>query len=223
MEKKVFIILFAQFLWFSVYCQSQTTEKLKIFIEGNTFDFNYIRNNTSFVDFVNDPKVSDVHIISTKQPTGGGGQQFTLNYNSAAFENIPNFKLTCIATSFDTDELIRQRLVKSLQSGLLPYINEKNGLQAIQISNANSTKTSEQKGTSEINDPWRQWVFIFDADAGLNGEEQKQNLNYSFSGRAVKVTDAWKINNEYDYERKEGTIKKDNGEIINTLKAANTE
>jgi len=218
MKKTILIIQLLHLVFIPCFSQEQNGEKLKIFIEGNTFDFNYIRNNTPFADFVNDPKVSEIHIIFSKQPTGGGGQQFGIDFNCSDFESIPNFKLTCTTMSYDTDEIIRQKLVKTLHSGLLPYLNEKNGLADIKISAMKQTDKTENPRISEQNDPWKQWVFRLSADAGLNGEEQKQNLNYSFSGRANKVTDKWKIINEYDYDRREGTIKKDNGKVINTLK-----
>lgn len=107
--------------------QSQGTskEKLKIFVEGKVIDFNYMRKNTPFVDFVNNPDASEVHVIITRQNTGGGGFLFILEYNSVGFPNIPKLRLTCITLSFDTDILIKEKLVKTLHSGLSGTEEEK--------------------------------------------------------------------------------------------------
>lgn len=217
--KKEYLLIYLLFVSsLIVFSQDNSSKKLKLFVEGKTFDFNYMRNNTPFADFVNDPQVSDIHVIIAEQSTGGGGKCFTIEYNTYISAGIPNFKLSCYSMAYDTDEIIRQKLVKSLHSGLLPFLNEKNGLDAIQISHLKDTDLYTQKRTSELHDPWKQWVFRLNADAGFNGEEQKQNLNYSFSGRARKVSDALKLSTEYDYDRREGTIKKESGNIVNTLK-----
>jgi len=218
MKKTILAILLLHLIFSVGNGKELSAKKINVFIEGNTFDFNYIRNNTPFADFVNDPKVSEIHIIFSKQQTGGGGNQFTLDYYNSAFEGIPNFKLTCTTYSYDTDDLIRQKLIKTLHSGLLLYLNERDALNQVKISGLEQTKNIENTRISEQNDPWKQWVFRLNVDGGLNGEEQKQNLNYSFAARANKVTDKWKIINEYDYDRKEGTIKKDDGTTIHTLK-----
>lgn len=47
--------------------------RLKVFFEGHNLDFDYIKRNIDFVDFVNDPMASDVHVIITQNQTGGGG------------------------------------------------------------------------------------------------------------------------------------------------------
>ena len=51
----------------------KSNERLKIFIEGSSIDFDFIRRNMSFVDFVNDPLTANVHIISNRRKTGNGG------------------------------------------------------------------------------------------------------------------------------------------------------
>ncbi len=101
---------------------------------------------------------------------------------------------------------------------MLPFINEKNGGTELSvISNAEISNYETDSIKGEAQDPWRQWIFKLGADIGFDGEEQKKNLEYSLSFRADKVTDLWKISNQYDYERSEGTIKKDNGETIKSI------
>ena len=73
-----FLLVFPAFTFLA--SQETPKEKLKIFVESHWIDFNYIRNNTTFVDFVNDPKVCDVHIIITRQSTGGGGFHYSFEY-----------------------------------------------------------------------------------------------------------------------------------------------
>ncbi len=56
-----------------LYSYDQLDRKPKVFIEGIRLDFDYLRRNMQYVDFVNDPAVSDIHIIIASQTSGSGG------------------------------------------------------------------------------------------------------------------------------------------------------
>ena len=78
--------------------------KPKVFIEGIRLDFDFMRRNMEFVDFVNDPAVSDVHIIIARRISGSGGQVYSLMYTNKTFETLTDFTLTCTTASSDTQE-----------------------------------------------------------------------------------------------------------------------
>jgi len=202
----------------SLYSQTGENQKLKLFVEGSTVDFNYIREHTGFVDFVNESSASDVHVIISDQAMGGGGTLYTLNYWGKNFQQINKLKLTCPTSAFDTQDHIRKKLTTTFHNGLLLYRNEKQSLNFTKILNDSENKTIDKENIAlETYDPWHQWVFRIGANGGFSGEEQKQNYNYSIALRANKYTKEWKLINKYDYWRSEGTIKKDNGDKINTL------
>ena len=46
--------------------------KPKVFVEGTRLDFDYMQRQMKFIDFVNDPAASDVHIIISQRVNGGG-------------------------------------------------------------------------------------------------------------------------------------------------------
>ena len=93
-------------------------------MEGIWLDFDYMRRNMKFVDFVNDPAVADVHIIINNRISGSGGQVYSLMYNNKTFENINNFTLTCTTAASDTHEEIRKKITDTLSLGLMPFVNE---------------------------------------------------------------------------------------------------
>jgi hypothetical protein len=218
MKKLLLYILVVIPCILSLSAQENSKGKLKIFIEGTRLDFNYVRNNTPFVNFVNDPKVCDVHIIAKRQDTGGG-ERYSFEYNSTNSNEIPTFKLSCFVLDNDSDEIIRKRITNTIQSGLMPFINEKNGMDNINIvSIERSDSDNELTQDSSIIDPWNNWIFRLGTSIGFEGEDRRSNLEYSFSGRANKITDAWKISNEYDFERSVSIIERDNGEEIRTVR-----
>jgi len=201
-----FICLLIASAFTSSYSQDSKSEKLRVYIEGSIIDFNYIRNNIDFVNFVNDPHSSEVHIIVTRQSTGGGGNFYTLDFNSKLGEKPGNISLTCITYSFDTQGKRRTRIVASLKSGLLPYINEKGSAENIVIKGIKSDSTAAKK---PLEDPWDNWVFRIGLNGGFSGEEQRHSYNYSMGLRAKKITKDWKIINEYDYFKNQNIIEAD--------------
>lgn len=203
----------------SLFSQEKFQERLKIFVEGTQLDFNYIRNNTPFVDFVNDPKVCDIHIIAQRQFTGGGGIRYSFEYNSISFSEIPTFKLSCYVLANESDEIARKKITQALQSGLMPFINEKEGLSEVTIISVERSRSeNELSKDSSITDPWNNWTFRLGTSIGFEGEDRRSNLEYNFYGRADKITDAWKISNQYDYERSVSIIERENGENIRTVR-----
>lgn len=165
--------------------------KPKIFIEGVKLDFDFMRRNMNFVDFVNDPAVSDVHIIITKRISGSGGLVYSLMYTSKTFENIGDFTLTCTTASSDTHEEERKIITDAITMGLMPFINQ------TKISANIAIRYNEEEETQivEIADPWNSWIFRGDLTGSMDLEESRKSFRYSFNLRADKVTEEWKFRN----------------------------
>lgn len=188
-----------------------TISTLKVFFEGSPVYFDYIRRNINFVDFINDPKAADVHVIVTRNSTGGGGTNYILNFYSQKLTQIGDISLNCISTLGDTDDEVRECITRTLKLGLMPYVNETTNGDMIDIKYTDNGKDEQKK--EEILDPWKQWVFRFDANGGFNMEESKSNYNYSFNVRADRVTEKIKIRGSYWTRNRFEQIETD-GEII---------
>jgi hypothetical protein len=169
--------------------------RLKVFVEGRGIDYNYIRRNINFVDFVNDPKASDVHIIISQKSNGGGGRNYFLNFYSKNISQIGDITLNCVSGPSDTNDMIRECLSRALKLGLMPYVNETANSDLIDI--MYTKPDNENVVNNEIEDFWRLWVFRIDAHGGFNLEESIRKYNYSFNVRADKVTEKIKIRASY--------------------------
>jgi len=168
---------------------------LKVFLDGEKIDFDYIRRNVDFVDFVNDPKASDVHIIITSNRTGSGGTNYILNFYSQNLNQIGDISLNCISSPGDTEDAIRACISRAMKLGLMPYVNETASGDLIDILYTKPEKELTQAKTDA--DPWQQWVFRMDANGDFNLEESKSKYDYSFNVRADKITENIKIRSSY--------------------------
>lgn len=166
--------------------------KPKVFIEGIRLDFDFMRRNMEFVDFVNDPAVSDVHIIITRRISGSGGQVYSLMYSNKSFETLSDFTLTCTTASSDTQEEIRKTITDAISMGLMPFVNQTEASEKIRLRYRGKENTNT---TVSHDDPWNNWTFRGDLNGNINLEESRKDFNYFYNLRVDKVTEDWKFRN----------------------------
>lgn len=167
-------------------------EKLKVFIEGIWLDFDFMRRNMNFVDFVNDPAVADVHIIISNRISGSGGQVYSLMYSNKSFANFGDYTLTCTTASSDTHLERRKIITDAISMGLMPFVNETNIGKHLSIQFRGNDQDITRVPTA---DPWRYWTFRGDFNGYTNLEESRKSFNYTYFLRADKVTEDWKLRN----------------------------
>src|SRR6478609_11073623 len=59
---------------------SSPPARLRVFLDCNFCDFDFMRTEIGFIDYVRDRQDAQVHILVTNQSTGGGGTEFTLHF-----------------------------------------------------------------------------------------------------------------------------------------------
>lgn len=188
------ILLFLLFLPLSIIAQNQndttalSREKaLKVFVDCDNCDVQYLKENFTLINYVRDRKESDVQILITKIETGGGGDKFTLQFiGRNEFSHLTD-TLSFNLPSQYTDDEERSKLLKNIQLGLVPYLLKTPFADKINLSFKDSDKAKKEK------DPWKNWVF----DIYIRGYGQKDK-SYSrmniYSGlTAEKVTKDIKV------------------------------
>ncbi|HEV3483913.1 MAG TPA: hypothetical protein VG106_00795, partial [Vicinamibacterales bacterium] len=56
------------------------SDAVRVFLDCNVCDENFIRTEVTFVNYVRDRTAADVHVLVTTQGTGGGGIQYSLQF-----------------------------------------------------------------------------------------------------------------------------------------------
>ena len=179
MKTLYFIIL--TFSFWSL--QAQDTHKVKIFYDcqAGYCETTYIKENLEEVEFVRDRKFADVHIITLSERAGSGGQVFHLNFiGQNDFKDIQQKYDFSIGADSTTD-LIRQKLLKYLRLGLVPFWYRNGFADKMEI------KLHVNKQKKEIVDKWNHWVFKIGASTWLNGDSNSSNRNISGYASATKV------------------------------------
>jgi hypothetical protein len=186
--------------------QSATSQRLAVFLDCHGgCDFDLIREEIPYVDWVRERTAVDVHLLITSQGAGAGGSEYTLTFlgQRAMAPRTDTLRFTTNPTT--TDDERRRQLVGAIAAGLAPFVVKSGNGSLIRITAAETDEEDRPRGTS-AKDPWRAWVFEVGLEGGLSGEAlyKSRNLNTSFEAR--RVTAAWKFNFEFNYEYEDDRV-----------------
>ncbi len=156
-------------------------------------EMDYYKTEIPFVDYVRSREDADVHILVTRQETGGGGGEYT-----AAFIGLKQFAgrrdtLHFYSRQDDTEDVIRTGLSRVFKIGLLRYLAGTPLADRIAITYS-PPKADATAGSRKPHDPWNYWVFRARASSFFQGESSSNSINLSGSLSANRTTEAWKLN-----------------------------
>lgn len=170
----------------------------KIFIDCGMCDIDYIRTEITFVNYVRDRKEADVHVLVTSLRTGAGGREYTIAFiGQNKFEGI-NDTQKCFTERTDTEDEIREGMVKALKMGLMSYVAKTPISSRIRIS------YREEAKPTAVEDKWNFWVFSLSCSGRISGEETYKSRSLRGSFSASRVTPELKVSlSLYAYQYKQ--------------------
>lgn len=216
MSRQIYAITLCTTLILSSLSFSQTEQSLikegapKIYIDCSTCDLNYIKEQVSLVNYVNDRKDADVHILFVSQRTGASGYEYSLFFIGQNKFNGINDTLKFATDQTDTRDKEREKTVSSLKLGLVKYIAKSKVADQLSI-----TFIKQSQQTEKPKDEWDFWFFQASINGFINGQERNSFLNINSSLTANRVTEDLKINLRVSNSYNESEYKyEDDGEMI---------
>lgn len=170
---------------------------INFFLDCEDCDLTFIRQELTFISFVRDPLLADVHILVTDSNTGGGGHKYFLNFiGKKEFEGVNN-EYTVITNQSDTDDDIRRTLLKTIKVGILQYYSRTGYITRLNI---NIEDKENKKADEMLIDPWNKWIFRFESGGEFQKEQSQNRYSVRNETRIQKVTEEWKGSLEAMYE-----------------------
>ncbi|MEO7455401.1 MAG: hypothetical protein ABIY52_04015 [Gemmatimonadaceae bacterium] len=152
----------------------------------------FYRTEIAFVDHVRERTAADVHILITRQQTGGGGSSFTLAfYGQHRFAGIAD-TISINTKQGATEDENRQAIARTVKLGLARYLARTPDWERASLS-----VSAPVEGTTKAaptHDPWNAWVFRIGANVNASRERDFQNNYVNGSVNASRVTEGWKTN-----------------------------
>lgn len=195
----------------SIVSVQDTTQAgaLRVFLDCPTggCDFDYLRTEIRFVNWVRDRQVADLHTLVTRQATGSGSE-FTL-----AFIGLREFAgmadtLRFNSSSTDTEDEQRRGLASTLRLGLVRYAARTPLAHTLRISGG-PDDGDEAPRQRQGRDPWNFWVFEISASARASGEARTRDWGIRGSLEARRVTERWKWEFEMDANKNQSRFELD--------------
>jgi hypothetical protein len=150
----------------------------------------FYRTEIAFVDHVRDRTAADVHLLITRQPTGGGGAAYTLAfYGQRAFQGVSDTLALTIPQGSTEDER-RRTLVRTIRLGLARYLaRTPEGARTALTISPSTESTTRVRSTR---DPWNAWVFQAAMQTQMERERSSSSTELDLDLRADRVTEQWK-------------------------------
>ncbi len=198
--KKIFLVSVAIIFSLTLLSQEADTsmaqyrkDALKVFLDCPFCDEDYIRREISFVNYVRDRKVADVHIMVTSQRTGSGGREYVMHFFGQNGYTRLSDTLTYVRMTDNTEDETRSGQVETMKLGLIPFVSKTPLSKFIKIDYKPPVKEEV------VEDKWNQWVFQTRLSGFLNGEKSYNYDRISGSFSVGRVTPEWKIDFDLDY------------------------
>ncbi|MGH7443874.1 MAG: hypothetical protein ACREKM_03315 [Longimicrobiales bacterium] len=167
----------------------------RVFLDCSYFcDDNFVRTELNWVNWVRDRADAQVHLLITRQQTGGGGSEFSLTFigQEDLVRRTDTLAYTSPPTASQDDQ--RQGLLRVMQAGLMPFTLATSVGPRLQVTMGAPADTAAGAAVdAPARDPWNYWVFTLSARSNIDGEESQRFGSYRGNVSANRTTDAFKI------------------------------
>ena len=179
---------------------------LRVFLDCQYYcDFDHLRREITFVNWVRDRADAQVHVLVTRQTTGGGGDEFTL-----AFIGLEDFAgredtLRYVAPATAVPDETRNGMARTISLGLVRYAAQLPVSEELRVVHGGVRQRPRQAAAAPEDDPWNFWVFSISTNGNLFGEESYNSYYIRGNLSASRVTEEFKIsfNTNGSYSRNE--------------------
>lgn len=155
-------------------------------------DFDFMRDQLRWVNFVRDRLFADVQLLVTSLRTGSGGTEYTINaIGLAAYRGRADTAVVFILPN-EADDVARRSLARSFSLLLAPYAAKTRLGQQLSIAYAAPSATSQ--AAQPARDRWNFWTYRISANGFTNGEKRSSFRHVNVNLSANRVTAAWRIN-----------------------------
>ncbi|WP_146192210.1 hypothetical protein [Marinilabilia rubra] len=174
----------------------------------------FIRESIGIVNYVRDRQLSQVHVKITRHHSGSAGSNYVISFiGRQDFEGMNN-EITFWAPGTNSEDQTRRGLLERIKLGLAPYIANTSLNDQITVNISEDFATAP---ATEMEDPWRNWVFEIYGGANYYEESTKSRFNSRWGFYADKISDKWKIRirpyfniNTSSFENDDETVENEN-------------
>jgi hypothetical protein len=183
---------------FSTFSLGQQLDKLKLFVDCDNCDLDYIKSEIQIIDFVIDRLAADIHLLVTSTNNRNGGANYQMvYYGQRRFKGKTDKVLFTIPANATASES-RAEVTKRIKLGLVPFIIHTPYSALIKIDMKLPDTTSKKVIIPPIHtkDRWDYWVFRVAADGIYSTDQVYNTSQISGTISADRITEQEKLHVE---------------------------
>lgn len=211
---RLFLLILASLALIAQPATAQQTPPgaLRIFLDCSGFrcDEQFYRTEIDWVAYVRDRQDADVHLLITRQQTGGGGWEYTLEFLGQGVLASQQLELRSVSPQTATEDEEREELARTMRLGLGALVAARTpGAAGLEVSYDAPEGGPAGGGTEGIDDPWNFWTFNVRLGGALEAEARRTSWDLEGAFQAERVTEDWKIELETQGEQGHGRFEVD--------------
>ncbi len=181
-----------------------TEARPTLYLDCQRCDYNHIREEITFVNYVRDQEQSDIHLFITAQSTGDGGTEYELSFIGRNGFAEMNYTFAHTTGRDMTWSEIRDSLNDAIRMGLAPFMMRTPLGDRFALS-YDEFDDDEWEQLNDTHDPWNNWVFqVYAGRMQLRMESNRRDFSSRWGFFADRVTHDWKLRFRpyfnYDFE-----------------------
>lgn len=193
----------------SLSVDSLRKDAINIYIDCNSCDITYIKQNILFVNYVRDTKEAQVHLLITSDMTGSGGTEYSLFFiGQEKYKGINDTLKHSFSPNATSDE-IREKMVDLIKTGLIRYVSKTPLIENITIKYENNGEAQ-----AEVKDKWNYWVFQINSSGNVSAQSSSSSFYLWSSFNINRTTEKSKVSFNFGNNYNEQRFKMDDQEII---------
>jgi hypothetical protein len=186
--------------------QPAPAARLRVFLDCGPCDFDFLRTQVTYVDYVRERSVADLHVLVTTQRNSSGGDDYVIEFIGLGRFVGQTRTLRYQSSGTDTSDERRRGFARTFSLGLVPYLYGSETAERLTIEYDVPIELQNLPPTaaSAAGDPWNLWIFRTGLSVNLNGERANKGSGIRGNFSANRTTDLWKLsvsaNGNYDQD-----------------------
>jgi hypothetical protein len=168
----------------------QDSQALRIFLDCQVCDLDYLRTEVTFVSYMRDQHDAKVYVLVSTQQTGSGGTEHTFTFIGQGELAGRTDTVRFVSSQTDGPDQVRRGIARTLRLGLVRYVQGTPIGEHLEI-RYDVPNAGERQ---QRRDPWNNWVFTIGGSGFFQGQQATRSSSLSGRLRADRITNEWKIN-----------------------------
>ena len=174
---------------------STAAGRLRLYLDCSTYvcDFDFLKQQMTYVDWVRDRHDADLHVLVTTRTTGSGGDEVLFYVTRLHGGGPASDTVRVYSPPAASDDDGRRLLLRALQSVVARDLVGRPEFDRMKLVVDPPTAGAAAAASPVKRDPWNAWVFRVSANGWFNGEKSQTFANAYGNVSASRVTEAAKL------------------------------